>query len=570
MSASIVAVGRMHARWLCFLLLATTMSCSGGDGGGFFVCEEGTETCACYGNATCNAELDCVEGVCVREDCEAGAVNCPCLPGDVCAGDLVCAGGLCGAGSPDPMLDVGLDTSDSGSIEPPPNPLGTRCRWPSGLSRDYQVSELHDVGFFLPSASFWSGGRFFVGGMAEYDCLLGTLRAIGNPDDESSGMLGGESYALPREDGVWTMTGRDWFHVSAHGSLVSSGECPDLFPFDERAFGFSPAARLCWYRLSLRADGGGTLGEYFVTVDPETGREVTRHEFFDEEGSWLAGSSVHGHTLWDGFVQCESGRAVTALGELTVPSSVCAADITERGNGLLIYNAPWDGDILLRGSFSDRGGVHRYVRLRGDEIVWVSTPVECLARSAWTTVGLRHITHSCEDRQAASTDGYIIDAETGAVTTVTITAGDNASFPQGTRPYISTPNDTGEVIVTGASALSDSGESVGAIRLFERQNDGSYSERNQQHADTVVTGLDGGTEDWFLACEACEGAFPGIPDDPQIAFQCPTACIYSCELNNPANDNPMAQEELERGIEYSCAVLEGFDPAYAAACPYCL
>lgn len=63
--------------------------------------------------------------------------------------------------------------------------------------------------------------------------------------------------------------------------------------------------------------------------------------------------------------------------------------------------------------------------------------------------------------------------------------------------------------------------------------------------------------------------YAGISTDPQIAPQCPTACVYYAEKANPANQTPEAQQKLDTAIAYSCEVLRGWDPAYETACPFC-
>lgn len=63
----------------------------------------------------------------------------------------------------------------------------------------------------------------------------------------------------------------------------------------------------------------------------------------------------------------------------------------------------------------------------------------------------------------------------------------------------------------------------------------------------------------------------GLPNDIQVYSQCQTACVYADSRNLPANQSdPMALAQLDMAIEFSCAALEGFDPSYRAACPFCM
>ena len=67
--------------------------------GGMLGCEQGTDGCPCYGNATCNAGLLCEADIdrCVAETCMPGAEGCPCVDGE-CLGELACIDDvLCGA-----------------------------------------------------------------------------------------------------------------------------------------------------------------------------------------------------------------------------------------------------------------------------------------------------------------------------------------------------------------------------------------------------------------------------------------------------------------------------------------
>lgn len=59
-------------------------------------CEPGTWGCACSGNGTCQAGLQCDPAVmaCIPEDCDPGELACVCANGN-CFSPYVCSDGLC-------------------------------------------------------------------------------------------------------------------------------------------------------------------------------------------------------------------------------------------------------------------------------------------------------------------------------------------------------------------------------------------------------------------------------------------------------------------------------------------
>jgi hypothetical protein len=64
-------------------------------------CPDGSAGCDCYGNNTCDAELECVDEICKLPECVAGSLNCDCYEG-VCLTGLVCMEGVCKP--EDPMM----------------------------------------------------------------------------------------------------------------------------------------------------------------------------------------------------------------------------------------------------------------------------------------------------------------------------------------------------------------------------------------------------------------------------------------------------------------------------------
>ncbi len=89
----------------------TTSAETGGD-----ECPAGTPGCACYGNATCNANLQCLPDLllCIPENCATGDLGCPCDAG-VCSGELTCVGGLCMEPAPPGTGDSGPVTGTAGT-----------------------------------------------------------------------------------------------------------------------------------------------------------------------------------------------------------------------------------------------------------------------------------------------------------------------------------------------------------------------------------------------------------------------------------------------------------------------
>lgn len=59
-------------------------------------CTPGALACDCYGNGTCDPELECVAEIstCVPAGCTAGSRHCVC-DGGACDGELTCDAGLC-------------------------------------------------------------------------------------------------------------------------------------------------------------------------------------------------------------------------------------------------------------------------------------------------------------------------------------------------------------------------------------------------------------------------------------------------------------------------------------------
>ncbi|MDP6943550.1 MAG: hypothetical protein QF464_05325, partial [Myxococcota bacterium] len=105
--------------------------------------ESGTLSGPCYGNATCNAGLVCVDDVCVGESASDGELGGPCYGNGTCNAELICVDGGCesvsggtdedgqaadsggqaadGAGTQDATWsDIGPDGSDGG-----PDDVGT-------------------------------------------------------------------------------------------------------------------------------------------------------------------------------------------------------------------------------------------------------------------------------------------------------------------------------------------------------------------------------------------------------------------------------------------------------------
>lgn len=111
-----------RAHWLLgaafsFALIGGCFKDTGGaEGSGG--CPEGTMGCACYGNGTCDASLECREGACVPVGCTAGSEDCVCVDGE-CLGDLACTDGVCTppSGGTGETGDTGTTTDETGTTD---------------------------------------------------------------------------------------------------------------------------------------------------------------------------------------------------------------------------------------------------------------------------------------------------------------------------------------------------------------------------------------------------------------------------------------------------------------------
>ncbi len=111
------SVGMKRALALAATALLGTSGCftdatQEGGGTGDPACVEGSVTCPCYPNDTCDASLVCFEGVkvCVPDNCNPLVAGCPC-PAAGCGEGLVCEGPVCVASGP----GTGSGSSSSGS-----------------------------------------------------------------------------------------------------------------------------------------------------------------------------------------------------------------------------------------------------------------------------------------------------------------------------------------------------------------------------------------------------------------------------------------------------------------------
>lgn len=95
---------------LALLLLSSSAGCfedpaatdtDNGDETGDEVCPDGSAGCDCYGNDTCDQDLECIDGLCKLPECVAGSLNCDCYEG-VCLTGLLCMEGVCKPD--DPMM----------------------------------------------------------------------------------------------------------------------------------------------------------------------------------------------------------------------------------------------------------------------------------------------------------------------------------------------------------------------------------------------------------------------------------------------------------------------------------
>ncbi len=118
-----------------------TASSGGGD------CVEGSAGCPCYGNGSCDAELQCEPQVqvCIPVDCMPGTEGCSCDGGE-CGAGLECAQGLCG----EPVETSSGDTSTTGSPTSSGTTEGDTGSSSSG-SREPTVVILFDA----PANRFW-------------------------------------------------------------------------------------------------------------------------------------------------------------------------------------------------------------------------------------------------------------------------------------------------------------------------------------------------------------------------------------------------------------------------------
>ncbi|MCR9160492.1 MAG: hypothetical protein ACE37F_27740 [Nannocystaceae bacterium] len=59
-------------------------------------CEDGSNGCRCYGNSSCDGQLQCnADGNCVDPQCEEGSALCPCYGNGTCDGTLMCTDDIC-------------------------------------------------------------------------------------------------------------------------------------------------------------------------------------------------------------------------------------------------------------------------------------------------------------------------------------------------------------------------------------------------------------------------------------------------------------------------------------------
>lgn len=86
-------------------------------------CSPGSIACACYGNGTCDAGLECVAEIsaCIPSGCMPGTLQCTC-EGSLCAQGLECEAGLCvepdsgSSSTSEPDPDGSTSTSDATSM----------------------------------------------------------------------------------------------------------------------------------------------------------------------------------------------------------------------------------------------------------------------------------------------------------------------------------------------------------------------------------------------------------------------------------------------------------------------
>ncbi len=90
---------------------------SSGTGGS--ACTEGSLSCPCYPNNTCDGALVCFEGaqVCVPDNCSPLVAGCPC-PAEGCGDGLVCEGPVCLPEGPSTSSAASSsDSGDSGRLD---------------------------------------------------------------------------------------------------------------------------------------------------------------------------------------------------------------------------------------------------------------------------------------------------------------------------------------------------------------------------------------------------------------------------------------------------------------------
>lgn len=105
-------------------------------------CVPGTVACACYGNGTCDPDLECVAEIsaCVPAGCTPGMLQCTC-DGELCAEDLECNSGLCvepesTGSSGEPDTDSTTGSSDASSTSGSPTSSPSTTEEPSTTSPD--------------------------------------------------------------------------------------------------------------------------------------------------------------------------------------------------------------------------------------------------------------------------------------------------------------------------------------------------------------------------------------------------------------------------------------------------
>jgi hypothetical protein len=95
-------------------------------------CIPGTVACQCYGNGTCDPELECVPEIsaCVPMNCVAGTEQCICDAG-ACAQDLECLEGLCIQSASESSSSGEPDDETTGTSSDPSSSSGNPTSSPS-------------------------------------------------------------------------------------------------------------------------------------------------------------------------------------------------------------------------------------------------------------------------------------------------------------------------------------------------------------------------------------------------------------------------------------------------------